>query len=110
MKHNKILNLFLAVTLAVSMLTGCGDSNTTPSEKASQKEATENVSEATESNATDDETTAKQLLNDLTGSYQELWPVILDDKFEQIWLDNCKELVGEDNAEAAYNKLAMPFS
>lgn len=110
MKHNKILNLFLAVTLAVSMLTGCGDSNTTPSEKASQKEATENVSEATESNATDDETTAKQLLNDLTGSYQELWPVILDDKYEQIWLDNCKELVGEDNAEVAYNKLASMVS
>lgn len=110
MKHNKILNLFLAVTLAVSMVTGCGDSNTTPSEKASQKEATENVSEATESNATDDETTAKQLLNDLTGSYQELWPVILDDKYEQIWLDNCKELVGEDNAEAAYNKLASMVS
>ena len=49
---------------------------------------------------------AKQLLVDLTGSYQELWPVILDEKYQQIWIDDCTELVGEENAEAAYDKLA----
>ena len=47
-----------------------------------------------------------QLLNDLTGSYQELWPVILADEYQQIWLDDCTALVGEDNAEAAFEKLS----
>ena len=53
---------------------------------------------------------AKQLLVDLTGSYQELWPVILDEKYQQIWIDDCTELVGEENAEAAYDKLASMVS
>ena len=47
---------------------------------------------------------------DLTGSYQELWPVILDEKYQQIWIDDCTELVGEENAEAAYDKLASMVS
>ena len=53
---------------------------------------------------------AEQLMKDLTGSYQELCPVILDDQYKQLWLENCKELVGEDNAEAAYEKLASMVS
>ena len=53
----------------------------------------------------DNEADADQLLKDLTGSYQELWPVILADDYTQTWIDDCKEIVGEDNAEAAYEKL-----
>lgn len=49
---------------------------------------------------------AVQLLNDLTGSYQELWPVILADEYQQTWLDDCTALVGEENAEAAFEKLS----
>ena len=54
----------------------------------------------------DDSAAAEQLLNDLTGSYQELWPVILDSQYEQLWLDDCAELVGEENAQAAFDKLS----
>lgn len=43
---------------------------------------------------------AEQLMADLTGSYQELWPVILADEYKQTWLDNCKELVGEEAVRA----------
>lgn len=39
------------------------------------------------------------LLVDLTGTYQELWPVILSDEYEKLWIDNCGELVGEENAK-----------
>ena len=53
----------------------------------------------------DNEADADQLLKDLTGSYQELWPVILADDYTQTWIDDCKEIVGEDDAEAAYEKL-----
>ena len=54
----------------------------------------------------ENEAAAAQLLNDLTGSYQELWPVILADEYKQTWLDDCTALVGEDNAEAAFEKLS----
>ena len=53
---------------------------------------------------------AEQLMADLTGSYQELWPVILADEYKQTWLDNCKELVGEENAQAAFDKLSSMVS
>ena len=31
---------------------------------------------------------------------------VQDEKYQQIWIDDCTELVGEENAEAAYDKLA----
>ena len=33
-----------------------------------------------------------------------------DEKYQQIWIDDCTELVGEENAEAAYDKLASMVS
>ena len=53
---------------------------------------------------------AEQLVADLTGSYQELWPVILAAQYIQPWLDNCKELVGKENAQAAFYKLLSMVS
>lgn len=54
----------------------------------------------------ENEAAANQLLKDLTGSYQELWPVILSAEYTQTWLDNCTAMVGAENAQAAYTKLA----
>lgn len=110
MKQKKLLSLFLALALSLSMLVGCGTSNTPASTSETQQsvstEAAESSSKAAEEATDENEAAAEQLLVDLTGTYQELWPVILDNKYEQTWLDNCTELVGEDNAEAAYQKLA----
>lgn len=116
----KFLNLFLAGAMALSLMAGCGDSKTTDTVGADKTQTAENVSEdkaagtetqtEEENPAEDNEAAAQQLLVDLTGSYQELWPVILSDEYNQIWLDNCKELVGEDNAQAAYEKLASMVS
>ena len=58
----------------------------------------------------DNEADAEQLMKNLTGTYQELWPVILDDQYKQLWIDDCTELVGEENAEGAYEKLASMVS
>lgn len=103
MKQKKVLTLLLAFVMSLGMLTGCGDSTSADS----QNEADTSVAESTtDKNQAD----AEQLMVDLTGSYQELWPLILDDKYEQIWLDNCKDLVGEENAQAAYEKLASMVS
>ncbi len=126
MRQKKLFSLILAVALAFSMLTGCGDDKAaTESTTASTTEATEVTTEATETTteatevtteaeseeeteaaAEDNKAAAEQLLKDLTGTYQELWPVILADEYQQIWLDDCKELVGEENAQAAYEKMA----
>lgn len=116
MKKKKLLTLFLTFAMSLSMLTACGDtssanknddSNNIVTESNTEKEGnTEKESQAVDEN----QAAAEKLMVDLTGSYQELWPVILDEKYHQTWIDNCTELVGEENAEAAYEKLASMVS
>lgn len=110
----KFGNLFLICVLALSLLSGCDNPAAADNSSTNKTTATERVSEEktseTETQEENSEETAKQLMVDLTGSYQELWPVILSDEYKQIWLDNCKALVGEDNAQAAYEKLASMVS
>ena len=109
MKQKKILTLFLTIAMSFSMLVGCG--NSTSAESKGTATVTESTNTTDKKQKTDEnQDAAKQLLVDLTGSYQELWPVILDEKYRQIWIDDCTELVGEENAEAAYEKLASMVS
>ena len=126
MKLKKLLNGILAPALVLSMMTGCGTTAATDTQQPVSSEVTEIAAdtaeeteteetvteeaaeETTAEEATDEnETIANQLLVDLTGTYQELWPVILDEQYEQIRLDDCTPLVGEENAQAAYEKLAF---
>ena len=100
MKEKKIFGLALALALALSLLAGCGNAAAPDGQQSSGTSAS--VSTPADGN----EAAAKQLLVDLTGSYQELWPVILADEYTQTWLDNCAALVGEENAQAAYDKLS----
>ncbi len=98
------------LALSVSLLAGCGSTAASPVSSAASTAAESTtssvVSEATSAAADENAAAAAQLLNDLTGSYQELWPVILADEYKQTWLDDCTALVGEDNAEAAFEKLS----
>jgi len=124
MRKTNLLKLFMAGALTLTMLEGCGSSATSEAVKetsavetesatveSTEAETTEAATEAETTEVAEDESTqAQQLLEDLTGSYQELWPVILADEYQQTWLDNCKTLVGEENAEAAYEKLASMVS
>ena len=119
MKNKKVMSLYLAVSVLTALVvSGC--SNTADSEKAEQKnstdvsveENTENVDEASaeessesEETSEDKEAEAQQLLMDLTGSYEELWPVILADEYQEQWVSDCAELVGKENAQASYEKL-----
>ena len=92
----KFTSVFLAMVLTATVPAGF---QAVYAEDTSAEDTQETKTDA------DNEADADQLLKDLTGSYQELWPVILADDYTQTWLDDCKELVGEDNAEAAYEKL-----
>ena len=101
MKQKKIVSLLLALMLALFLLAGCGNN------AASNTQQPTDPSASTSANINDENAAAaKQLLVDLTGTYQELWPVILDDQYTQTWLDNCAALVGDENAQAAYDKLS----
>lgn len=113
----KAVGAAAALALSVSLLAGCGSAASSVAESAPASEAESTVSsEAAEEPAstaeeaaneeTDESAAAAQLLNDLTGSYQELWPVVLADEHTQTWLDDAAALVGDENAEAAYEKLS----
>lgn len=124
MNYRKILCAALSLAMAASMLAGCGNSgensvSETQSAVVSQAETTEateaETEETTEAAETETETevetdenaeAAEKLLTDLNGSYRELWPVILADEYKQLWLDDSAKLVGEENAEGAFEKMS----
>ena len=110
MKQRKLLtSLFLAVTLSISLLTGCGNTSSSTSEtKQTESSVTDEqtTSVQKESGTDENQKAADQLLSDLKGTYQELWPVILADEYDQLWLDDSASIVGEDNAQAAVEKMS----
>lgn len=110
MKQRKLLtSLFLAAALSISLLTGCGNTGSSTSEtKQTENSATEEqtTSVQKESETDENQDAADQLLCDLKGTYQELWPAILADEYDQLWLDDSAAIVGEDNAQAAVEKMS----
>lgn len=110
MKQRKLLtSLFLAAALSISLLTGCGNTGSSTSEtKQTENSATEEQTTSVQKKSETDENqdAADQLLCDLKGTYQELWPVILADEYDQLWLDDSAAIVGEDNAQAAVEKMS----
>ena len=84
MKQKKLLTLFLTVATSFSMLVAC--SNATFAESTGTATVTESTNTTDKKQKADEnQDAAKQLLVDLTGSYQELWPVILDEKYHIIF-------------------------
>ena len=80
----KLLSLSIASAMVIS-LCACGAKSDSSSSKPESSSAVELSS-------------AEQLLEDVRGTYDELFTVICDDKYDQIWLDKCKAIVGADMA------------
>ena len=77
MKQKKLLTLFLTVATSFSMLVAC--SNATFAESTGTATVTESTNTTDKKQKADEnQDAAKQLLVDLTGSYQELWPAAYD--------------------------------
>ena len=114
MKQKKVLtSLFLSFALSFSLLTGCGNTSSATSEaKNSTSSVSASDEQATKSQKknTKNQKAADQLLTDLKGTYQELWPVILSDEYHQLWLDDSAAIVGDANAEAAVEKMSSMVS
>ena len=98
MKQRKFASLFLVLALVLSLLAGCGKTNTSAPETQQPISSSSTVDE--------NQAAAEQLLLDLKGTYQELWPVVLSDEYHQLWLDDSAAIVGEDNAAAAAEKIS----
>ena len=108
MKDKKVTSMFLSCALGFYVLFGYGSTSSAAEtqQNTSTEEDNQDDSEASESTAQDDQEAAEQLLTDLKGTYQELWPVILADEYNQLWLDDSAAIVGDDNAEAAVEKMS----
>ena len=62
-------------------------------------------------NADDDTAAAaEKLLEDVSGTYEALFPVITSPEYDQIWLDSCAAVLGEEAAPAAAEALKGPFT
>lgn len=108
MKNKKVTSMFLSCALVFCVLFGYGSTSSAAEtqQNTSTEEDNQDDSEASESTAQDDQEAAEQLLTYLKGTYQELWPVILADEYNQLWLDDSAAIVGDDNAEAAVEKMS----
>ena len=94
--------------MSISLLTDVEYTGSTSETKQTENSATEEqtTSVQKESETDENQDAADQLLCDLKGTYQELWPVILADEYDQLWLDDSAAIVGEDNAQAAVEKMS----
>lgn len=108
MKMKKLSCLILAFVLSFSSLTGCGNTDKTSNEGTQTSSSQAKTENSSESKGTVDknQAAAEKLLLDLKGSYQELWPVVLADEYDQIWLDDSAAIVGEENAAGAVEKMS----
>ena len=93
MRKKKLTSLFLTLALSFSLLAGCGNTENSQSEIQQStstvvEEQTTSVATEQESETEDGKADAEQLLRNLKGTYQELWPVILSDEYKQLWLDD----------------------
>lgn len=85
----------------MSALAGCGQSASNEQQSQSQSATSQSVSASQDSA----EHEAAQLLSDLTGKYQELFPVLFNEQYDQIWLDDSAAIVGEAEAASAVEML-----
>ena len=97
MKQRKKLCLIFALVLSLSIFAGCG-TNSTASDNS---QGPSSVSEQADEN----QAAAEQLLLDLKGTYQELWPVVLADEYQPYWLEVSTGIVGEENAQSAVDMM-----
>ncbi len=99
MKFRKLATLLIAGALAAGALTGCSQppsGNTEDQSSAAQEQVAQKSAAEQE---------AEQLLSDLSGSYQELFPVLFDEQYDQLWIDDSAAIVGEADAAASAEML-----
>ena len=76
-------------------------------EESAEEIGTEQAEEAagTEASGIEGEAEAAALLEDVKGTYEALFPVITAPEYDQIWIDPCAAVLGEEAAPAAAEML-----
>lgn len=101
----RILSLSFALSMALS-LCACGSKSGKSSFVKTKSETVSYDSANTEPATVSEKLTpADQLLEDIKGTYDELFTVICDTKYDQIWLDRCEAFTGKDMAESTAEML-----
>lgn len=93
----------VCISLSLMMFASC---NSTKSTEDQGTTASVSATEEADGTVLENQEEAEQLLLDLKGTYGKLWDVVLADEYKQFWLDNCTELVGEENADGAFEMLS----
>ena len=92
----KPLAILMSLLIAGSLcLTACGSNNDSGGSTDSS------VSASSEETNTAD----TQIFKELNGTYDELFTVICDSKYDSLWLDYCGAIVGKENASSAAEML-----
>lgn len=68
-------------------------------------EGTSTIPDSEKAGDNQDSKAAAELLSAVSGTYDELFPVITDAAYDQLWLDNCAAVVGEEAAPAVAEML-----
>lgn len=92
----------LAGALATGALAGCSQSQPA-SDSSTQRESSSSQVESAQASGLEAE--AEQLLSDLTGSYQELFPVLFEEQYDQLWINDSAAVVGEADAASTAEML-----
>lgn len=92
----------LAGALAAGALAGCSQSQPA-SDSSTQQESSSSQVESAQASGLEAE--AEQLLSDLTGSYQELFPVLFEEQYDQLWINDSAAVVGEADAASTAEML-----
>lgn len=105
----------IALSALIVSLCACGNAQpaSTSATESTAAETTAVTTTAAEKTTTTTTTTAAEteaaeapaLFEALNGTYDELFTVICAPEHDQIWLDKCTALVGEENAEGAAQML-----
>lgn len=89
----RLITISAVLAMAVSLCACGSESSSSDSVKTEATTVAEKLSPA------------DQLLEDVKGTYDELFTVICDPKYDQVWLDNCEKFVGKDMAESTAKML-----
>ena len=123
----KLVSMFLAITIVLAM-SACGDTGgaakpaETTAEAAAQQESETAIQQESETAIQQESEAGRQqgpetvtqqaaeagtgqvsetnlTFSDIAGIYEELFTVICDPQYDQLWLDDCKAIVGDDMAQ-----------
>ena len=92
----------LAGALAAGALAGCSQSQPA-SDSSTQQESSSSQVESAQASGLEAE--AEQLLSDLPGSYTELFPVLFEEQYDQLWINDSAAVVGEADAASTAEML-----